>query len=215
MATLGVVGAGNVGGQLARRAVATGHDVVLANARDPERLTALVAELGDRARAGTVEEAALAGDVVFVAIPVSAYGDLPVEPFAGRVVVDTGNYYPAWNGHIPELDDESTTTAELLQAHLVGSHVVKAFSNLGAADITADALPPGQPGRRALVVAGDDPQAKARVSALVDVFGFDVVDAGPLSEGWRYQRDLPAYGVRRDAEDMRAALAAARRYRDL
>lgn len=214
MATIGIIGAGNVGSQVARRAIAIGYDVVIANSGDPEKLAGLVGELGARASAGTVDQAARAGDLVFVAIPVSAYRNLPVEPFAGRIVVDTGNYYPAWNGHIPELDDESTTTAELLQAHLQGGHVVKAFSNLGAADITADALPPGHPDRRALVVAGNYDEAKGQVAGLIDAFGFDVVDAGPLSEGWRYQRDLPASGVRRDAEDMRAALAAARRYRD-
>jgi predicted dinucleotide-binding enzyme len=215
MPTIAVIGAGNVGSHVARRAVETGHTVVLANSRGPESLTDLVARLGPSASAATVEKAAQTGDIVVVAVPISSYRDLPVEPFAGKIVVDTGNYYPDWNGRIPELDDETTTTSEILQEHLPSSRVVKALNNLGAADLVADAQAAGTPDRRALVVAGDDQQAKADVTALIDAFGFDVIDAGPLAEGWRYQRDLPAYGVRRGAQEMRAALAAATRYRDM
>ena len=212
--TIGVIGSGNVGSSVARAAVAAGHDVVIANSRGPASLGALVAELGPHARAATVEEAARAGDLVVLAVPLHSYRDLPVEPFAGKVVIDAGNYYPDWNGHLPELDDETTTTSELLQAHLPTSRVVKALNNIGAADVVTDGQPAGTPGRRALVVAGDDPAARAQAAALLDSFGFDAVDAGPLAEGWRYQRDLPAYGVRHDAAQMREALTAARRYRD-
>lgn len=142
-------------------------------------------------------------------MPLQHYPDLPVEPFTGQVVVDAGNYYAAFNGTIPALEDGTTTSSEQLQAHLTGARVVKALNNLGAADLTADRLPAGSPGRRALAVAGDDPAARAQVAALIDSLGFDVVDAGPLAEGRRYQPGLPAYGVRRDAAGMRAALAAA------
>lgn len=213
MSTLGLIGAGNIGSQVARLAIAAGHDVVLSNSRGPETLAALVAELGPKARAATVEETAKAGDIVVVSIPLKAYRTVPVAPLAGKVVIDTNNYYPQRDGHIPELDDESTTTSELLQAHLPKSKVVKAFNHIYARDLTTDGKPSGSPNRRALVIAGDDAGAKKTVTALLDSFGFDTVDAGPLAEGWRIQRDTPGYGPRRNANELRADSAAAKRYR--
>jgi predicted dinucleotide-binding enzyme len=215
MATLGLIGAGHIGSQLARLAIKNGYDVVVSNSRGPETLGSLVAELGPRARAATPAEASAAGDMVVVTIPLKAIDSVPVDPLKGKIVIDTNNYYPQRDGHIPALDNESTTTAELLQQHLPRSKVVKAFNHIHAATLTTDGQPPGTPNRRALVIAGDDAPAKAAVSKLIDQFGFDVVDAGPLSEGWRIQRDTPGYGPRRTAEQLRADLAAAKRYRDM
>lgn len=213
--TLGLIGAGHIGSQLARLAVAHGHDVVVSNSRGPETLRDLIAELGAHACAGTPEEAATAGEIVVVTIPLKAIATVPVAPLAGKIVVDTNNYYPERDGHIAELDDESTTTAELLQRHLPASRVVKAFNHIMAAHLTDHAQQSGTPNRRALVIAGDDADAKAAVTRLIDQFGFDVVDAGPLAEGWRIQRDTPGYGPRRTAEELRGDLAAAKRYRDM
>ncbi len=212
VSTIGIIGAGHIGSQVARLAVANGYNVVISNSRGPETLSDLVAELGPRARAATPAEAARAGDVVVVSIPLKNYRAVPVEPTAGKIVIETNNYYPQRDGHIPELDNESTTTSELLQAHLPTSKVVKAFNHIYAAHLTTDGLPRGAQNRRALVIAGDDPQAKATVAAIIDKFGFDTVDAGPLSEGWRIQRDTPGYGPRRTADELRRDLAAAQRY---
>ena len=214
MTTIGLIGAGRIGSQVARLAVAKGYDVVLSNSRGPETLSALVAALGPKVRAATVTGAAQAGDIVVVTIPLKSYRTVPVEPLAGKIVIDTNNYYPQRDGHIPELDDESTTTAEPLQAHLPKSKVVKAFNHIYAAELTSDGRPPGTKNRRALVIAGDDAGAKKTVAHLLDQFGFDTVDAGPLKEGWRIQRDTPGYGPRRTAEELRKDLAAAKRYRD-
>jgi predicted dinucleotide-binding enzyme len=214
MKTIGLIGAGHIGSQVARLAVAHGYDVVISNSRGPESLRELVNELGPRARAGTVLEAAQAGDMVVVTIPLKNIRSVPVAPLAGKTVIDTNNYYPQRDGHIPELDNESTTTSELLQAHLPASKVVKAFNHIYAAEITTHGQPAGTPNRRALVIAGDDAAAKAEVSRLLDEFGFDTVDAGPLKEGWRIQRDTPGYGPRRNAEELRRDLAAAKRYAD-
>jgi predicted dinucleotide-binding enzyme len=214
MATIGLIGAGHIGSQIARLAVASGYKVVISNSRGPKSLSGLVAELGSDARAATVADAAQSGDVVVVTIPLKAYRTVPVEPLAGKVVIDTNNYYPERDGHIPELDNESTTTAELLQAHLPTSKVVKAFNHIYAAALTTDGQPAGTKNRRALVIAGDDQGAKATVTRLLDQFGFDTVDAGPLKEGWRIQRDTPGYGPRRTAEELRRDLAAAKRYAD-
>ena len=215
MATIGFIGAGHIGSQLARLATKSGYDVVVSNSRGPETLSKLVEELGPRARAGTPSDAARAGEIVVVTIPLKSYRDVPAAPLAGKIVIDTNNYYPQRDGHIRELDDESTTTAELLQAHLPRSKVVKAFNHIYAAQLTTDGRPPGTPNRRALAIAGDDPAAKATVTKLLDGFGFDTVDAGPLREGWRIQRDTPGYGPRRNAEELRRDLAAAKRYRDM
>ena len=214
MTTIGLIGAGHIGSQLARLSVANGYDVVISNSRGPATLAALVAELGPRARAATTAEAAQAADIAVVAVPLKNYRAVPVEPLAGKVVIDANNYYPERDGQIPELDNESTTTAELLQAHLPRSKIVKAFNHIYAASLTTDGQPAGTKGRRALVIAGDDPEAKATVTHLLDQFGFDAVDAGPLKESWRIQRDTPGYGPRRTAEELRQDLAAAKRYRD-
>lgn len=215
MTTLGIIGAGRIGSQVARLAVAHGYGVVISNSRDPETLASLVKELGPKARAATALDAARAGDIVVVTIPLRNYKSVPVEPLVGKIVIDTNNYYPQRDGHIAELDTEATTTSELLQTHLPRSKVVKAFNHIYAAELTQHAQPAGTSNRRALAIAGDDATAKATVGKLLDAFGFDAVDAGPLKEGWRMQRDTPAYGPRRNAQELKRDLAAAQRYRDM
>ena len=216
MTTIGIIGAGHIGSQIARLAVRTSYKVVISNSRGPETLSSLIAELGaDLARAATSVEAAQAGDIVVVTIPLKNYREVPVEPLAGKIVIDTNNYYTERDGKIVELDTESTTTSELLQAHLPTSKVVKAFNHIYAAELTTHGQPTGSNNRRALVIAGDDPNAKAVVARLLDQFGFDTVDVGLLKEGWRIQRDTPGYGPRRTAEELREDLAAAKRYADM
>jgi hypothetical protein len=215
ISTIGLIGAGNIGSQLARLAVQHSYKAVLSNSRGPDTLSDLVAEIGEGASAGTPEDAARAGDIVVVTIPLKNIDSVPVEPLAGKIVIDTNNYYPQRDGQIAELDDESTTTAELLQRHLPESKVVKAFNHIGSADLTTANTPTGTPHRRALAIFGDDEEARATVTELIDEFGFDVVDGGPLAEGWRIQRDTPGYVKPDDAENLRGHLAAAKRYRDM
>ena len=201
-----------------------GYDVVLSNSRGPETLTDLVDELGERASAGTAQDAAQVGDLVVVTVPLKAYRAVPVQPLAGKVVIDTNNYYPQRDGNFPELDSGETTSSELLQRHLPDSRVVKVFNNIYFKDLPALARPTGAADRSALAIAGDDAAAKAEVTALPRPIGYDAVDVGPLAEGWRYQPDTPAYGMLYsaggtdfqnpapgDAEKLRAALAAATR----
>jgi 8-hydroxy-5-deazaflavin:NADPH oxidoreductase len=214
MKTIGIIGAGDVGSEVARLALTYGYNVVISNSRGPQTLSTLVAELGPRARAATSAEAAAAGDLVVVSVPLKNYREVPVEPLAGKIVIDTSNYYPQRDGQIPELDNESTTTAELLQAHLPKSKVVKALNHIRAAELTTHGRPAGAKNRRALVIAGDDGAAKTTVATLLDQFGFDTVDAGPLKEGWRIQRDTPGYGPRRTATELRLDLASAKRHSD-
>lgn len=211
MTTIGLIGAGNIGSQVARLAVAAGHDVVVSNSRGPETLSDLVSELGPRARAATAQEAAERGEIVVVTVPLRAIDAVPVAPLDGKVVIDTNNYYPERDGVIAELEAEEVTTSELLQRHLPGSKVVKAFNHIYAAELTQHGQPAGSAGRRALAIAGDDAEAKATVAGLLDAFGFDAVDVGPLSESWRIQRDTPGYGPRRTADELREDLARATR----
>lgn len=209
--TIGLIGAGKIGSQVARLAVKSGYRVAIANSRGPETLADLVKELGPNARAVTALDAAKEGDIVVVTIPLKNISQVPVAPLAGKIVIDTNNYYPQRDGNIPALDDKSETTAGLLQKHLPESKVVKAFNHIYAAQLTTDGTPKGTANRRALVIAGNDAAAKARITALLDEFGFDTVDAGPLSESWRIERDTPGYGPRRNAEELKADLAAAKR----
>ena len=214
MTTIGFIGAGHIGSTLARDFVDHGYDVVLSNSRGPKTLTDLIAELGPSARAATPAEAAAAADIAVVTIPLRAIDSVPVEPLAGKIVIDTNNYYPQRDGQIPALDDESTTTSELLQAHLPTSSVVKAFNHIMFSQILEHAQPAGTPGRRGLAVVSDDADAAATVAGIVDEFGFDPVVVTPLSEGWRIQRDTPGYVAVRTADDLRTDLANAKRYRD-
>ena len=193
ISTIGLIGAGHIGAQLARLSLQHGYRVVISNSRGPETLADLVADLGDGATAATAEEAARAGDVVVVTIPLKNIDSVPVEPLDGKIVIDTNNYYPQRDGRIARLDSAEATTAGLLQERLPGSKVVKAFNHILFSDLTTVGAPAGTPGRRALAVYGDDADARATVEAIIDEFGFDTVDGGPLSESWRIERDQPGY----------------------
>lgn len=203
---IGLIGAGRIGGTLAQLAVEHGRDVVVSNSRDPQTLGELVGRLGEHAAAGTAAQAAAAGDIVVVAIPLKNYRQVPAAELAGKTVIDTSNYYPPRDGQIPELDDGSVTSSELLAAHLPASHVVKAFNTIYYADLASQGQPAGTHDRRALPIAGDDAGAKRAVDGLIREFGFDVVDAGPLAEGRRFQPGTPAYNRRLSEAALRDAL---------
>jgi predicted dinucleotide-binding enzyme len=195
MTTWGFIGSGNIGSTVARLAVAAGHDVVMSNSRGPETLGELVSDLGEHARAATATEAAQAGDVVVVTIPLKNYREVPAEDLAGKIVIDTMNYYPGRDGQIADLDSQATTSSELLQAHLASARVVKAFNNIFFQHLRDLPRPSGSADRSALAIAGDDAEAKGVVTGLLDELGYDTVDLGPLAEGWRTQPGTPAYGL--------------------
>jgi predicted dinucleotide-binding enzyme len=193
--TLGLIGAGLLGGTLARLAVAAGLDVVLSNSRRPGTLASLVAELGSCARAATPAEAAEAADLVVAAIPLHGYGTLPAAALAGKTVIDAMSYYPQRDGRIAALDNNELTSSALVQRHLADSHVVKACSSITYTSLLALARPFGAPDRSALPIAGDDPGAKARAAALLDTLGYDTVDAGALAGSWCFEPGTPAYAL--------------------
>jgi 8-hydroxy-5-deazaflavin:NADPH oxidoreductase len=206
---IGIIGAGNIGGNLTRRLSSLGHDVSVANSRGPETLHDLQAETG--ARAVPVTEAANGAEIVIVTVPEKAVPSLPDGLFDGAannaVVIDTGNYYPQRDGRIAAIEDGQPESAWV--AEQLGRPVVKVFNNILAHQLIDGALPGGTPGRIALPVAGDDQRAKEKVMELVDQFGFDPVDAGGLDQSWRQQPGTPVYATDLDADGVRAGLAAA------
>jgi predicted dinucleotide-binding enzyme len=208
---IGIIGAGLIGTALATKFSELGYDVVISNSRGPETLAALVEQLGPRVTAATPEEAGAAGDLVVVTVPLKALGDVPVEPLAGKIVLDTNNYYWERDGRIPVLDEARATTSGLLQAHLPQSKVVKAFNHIGFDTIGTDGTPAGTPNRRALATASDFDEAVELVTRIYDEFGFDTVNIGALDESWRVERDQPAYGIRQNREELEANLARATR----
>ncbi|MBF9132775.1 NADPH-dependent F420 reductase [Plantactinospora sp. S1510] len=192
---IGIVGSGHVGGTLARLFGKAGHEVAVANSRGPETLRGLVDELDGQVRAATVEEAARFGDVVVVAVPFGRYAGLPADPLSGKIVIDAGNYYPERDGHYPELDEDRTTSSELLQRHLGGARVVKAFNTMRWDHLREYGRQSSAMQRYGMPVSGDDVDAKRRVSDLIEQIGFEPVDAGGLADGRRQQPGSPIYGA--------------------
>ena len=211
---IGIIGAGNIGGALTRRFRELGYEVSVANSRGPESLSQLAAETG--ARAVSVEEAARGNDLVVVTIPQAKISQLPAGLFDGVssdvIVVDTGNYYPRQrDGRIEGI--EAGATESRWVGRQLGRDVVKAFNNIYAAHLQGNGKPAGTPGRVALPVAGDNPEAKTVVMRLVDELGFDPVDAGTLDESWKQQPGSPVYTKDYDADGVRSGLEKARRER--
>jgi 8-hydroxy-5-deazaflavin:NADPH oxidoreductase len=211
MTTIGIIGSGHVGSNLARAAIAHGYDVVLSNSQGSDTLAGLVRDLGPHSTAATPAEAAAEGDFAIVAIPITTVDQVPVEPLAGKVVIATINYFPQRDGHFPEIDNGTTTVPGLLQAHLPTSRVVRAFSMINAGEMSSDGHPKGDPKRRALALAGDDPPAKQLVANLYNEFGFDALDIGGLNESWRVDVDQPAFVVPQNLAELKANVARAKR----
>ena len=204
---IGIIGSGQIGGTLARRLTALGHRVLIANSRGPASLAEVAAETG--ATPVTVEEAAGAKDIIIISIPEAAVPQLPRDVLAktSAVVIDTGNYYPARDGNIAEIEAGMTESEWVSQ--LVGRPVIKAFNNIAAHNLATRGVAAGTEGRVALPVAGDDPSAKELVIKMIDELGFDGVDAGNLADSWRQQPGTPVYAQDLDASAVEAALKKA------
>jgi 8-hydroxy-5-deazaflavin:NADPH oxidoreductase len=186
---IGIIGAGYIGGNSARLFAKAGHEVAIANSRGPETLRELIDEIGAGARAVTTEEAAKFGDLVMVSIPLGKYKELPADAFRGKIVIDTNNYYPERDGQIAELDEDETTSSELLAAHLAGARIVKGFNTIWFEHLKTQgdtSLPVEQ--RRAIFIAGDDAEAKKTVAGLIEEIGFAAVDTGGLRDGGAAQQ---------------------------
>lgn len=205
---IGIIGAGNIGATAAKLFTQAGHEVAISNSRGPESLRDVVAGLGERAQASTVEDAAKFGDVVLVSIPFGKYKSLPPAPFNGKVVIDSNNYYPERDGHFAALDRGETTSSELLADHLPGARIVKGFNTIWSEHLKAqgDTRLPLED-RRAIFIAGDDSEAKEIVAKLIEEIGFAAVDMGFLREGGaRQQPGTAVYNRNVTAREAKALL---------
>jgi predicted dinucleotide-binding enzyme len=209
MTTIGFIGAGNIGANVARAAANAGYDVILSNNHGPESLAALATDIGSHASTATTGDAAHHADVVVIALPYSAFDTLPTAALTGKVVLATTNYIPEYTGHIAELDDTTVTEVGMLQRRLPHSKVVKAFSHLNAAEVPTTGSPPGTPNRRALAIAGNDDTAKTVATEIYDTVGFDTLDAGAIDESWRFDFGQPAFITRQNLEELAANIAKA------
>lgn len=191
--TIGIIGSGMIGSQVARLAVAAGLNVTICNTRGPESLAGLVNELGPLSHAAALDEVIKSTDLLVLAVPFAAYPSLPADKLAGKILIDTLNYYPERDGVMQEVQTDKIATTELVQQHLSGSFIVRAINNVDFVRLLNRARKAGDSERSALPVASNFPEAKTEVIQFLDTIGYDSVDMGMLSESWRSEPTMPVY----------------------
>lgn len=202
--TLGILGAGRVGTAIARQALWAGYDVAIAASGDPADIALIVDVMAPGARAVTAAEAAQAGGLVVLAVPLRRYDTLDPDMLTGRIVVDAMNYWAETDGRLPALET-ARSSSEMVAEHLPGVRLVKTLNHIGYHELETDHTPAGTPGRRALAVAGDEDAARASVMELIDRLGYDAVDAGALAAGAAFEPGTEIFTGRHDRARPRAA----------
>lgn len=208
MTTLGILGAGRVGTAIAREALRVGCDVLIAASGDPSRIALIAEVMAPGAKAVTAAEAVATSDITILAVPLHRHSTLDPQIFAGHIVIDAMNHWADTDGPLPA-EAVAGTTSEMVAAHLAGARVVKTFNHIGYHEMASDPLPADVPGRRALAVAGDDAAAREAAMELIDLLGFDPVDAGPLVAGAVFEPGTEIFNGRFDRAGLMAQLELA------
>nr|WP_199498852.1 MULTISPECIES: NAD(P)-binding domain-containing protein [Mesorhizobium] len=206
--SIGILGAGRVGTALARLALAAGYEVRVATARPPHEIALLLEVMAPGAEPLSVEALIATSDIVILALPLSKYRELRPELFAGKIVIDAMNYWPPTDGTIEDFE-RAASSSEIVQDHLAGARLVRAFNHMGYHEIEQEARPEGDPARRALAVAGNDADARAAVSGFIDRLGYDPIDAGPLMASRNFGVGTTIFGAAFDRTEMAQLLASA------
>lgn len=201
---IGILGAGNIGGTLARVWSKKGHSVMLAS--KGTGASELAKEIG--AEFGSSEEVAAFADVVVAAIPTKAFLELSETAksgLTGKLVIDASNAYEQRDKEAHHLAiAEPDGTSAWVQKTLSGARVAKSFNTLYYKILEAGH---GKGGKRlAIPVASDLESDRQTVAALIADLGFDALDAGPLAEGRFYQPETPAYSQEADVAELRALI---------
>ncbi|HEU4830782.1 MAG TPA: NAD(P)-binding domain-containing protein [Candidatus Saccharimonadales bacterium] len=197
---IGIIGAGRLGTALAKQAISAGYSVMIANSRGPASLSLMLRVLAPEAIAGDAEAVVKNSDIVILAMPLGNYKALNPELFKGKIVIDAMNYWSPTEGYIEEFADENSSSSEYIQSYLKDSYVVKTLNHVAYNELSEHSLPPDSPDRRAVVMAGDDKNAKTTVAAFINELGFDVVDLGSLAEGKKSQPDTALFNARYTAK---------------
>jgi predicted dinucleotide-binding enzyme len=199
---LGIVGAGKAGTAIARAALAGGYDVAISGSGPAERIELIVEVLAPGARPMSTEEVVRFADLVVLAIPMHRFRQLRRDLFAGKILVDAMNYWEEIDGVDEQFETAAAGTSRLVQEWFSSARVVKGLNHLGYFKFEKSRLPKGRPGRIAMAAAGDDRQARAAVLQLIDVLGFDPVDAGMLEAGLALQPAGPVFGAGHTAREL-------------
>ena len=202
---IGIIGAGNIGSTVGTMWIKAGHQVMFSS-RHPEELKPLVDRLGPLARAGTVKQALDFAEVMLLAVPYGAYGQIGrdyAKEFVGKIVLDAGNAVLARDGEIGKEAREvgvGLTTAK----YLAGARIVRALNIMGAGRLASNSHRPGE--AMAIPIAGDDSEAIKVATKLVRDAGFEPVLVGNLERSRLFAQGGPLYGQEISAKEMQERL---------
>lgn len=199
---IGIIGTGRLGNVVAKQSLKAGYLVRIANSKSPESLSLIIKVLLPGAQASTVHDVIQLSDIIVLAIPMGKYKTLQPELFRDKIVIDAMNYWPPTEGYIEEFTNNTLSTSEFMQSYLTDAKIVKTLNHIAYNELEEHSLPQEDPNRRAIVLAGNNTQAKLHVTRFLNDLGFDPVDLGDLSEGKKFQPDTKLFNARYTAKEI-------------